>query len=158
MPCSPLKFYRRFGGIYRKAMLATCFHAGFLLDLFFDPEYGDRMFLRNIGWFQRTRWRFSSPLWGPHILHIFTCMTVTRDGVCIGNCFIEYLQIVTTCNYITIANPHTQLFTTARTNISLFSLLYPHQSLPAAGFTSSQTSGHLTLTSCPSNFHLKTIS
>jgi hypothetical protein len=39
-PCSPLKFNRRFGGIYSSHLLATCFHAGFLLGLFFDPEDG----------------------------------------------------------------------------------------------------------------------
>jgi hypothetical protein len=31
------------------ALLATCFHAGFLLALFFDPEDGGDMFLRNVG-------------------------------------------------------------------------------------------------------------
>jgi hypothetical protein len=30
--------------------IATCFHAGFLLCLFFDPEDGGDMFLRNAGW------------------------------------------------------------------------------------------------------------
>jgi hypothetical protein len=36
-PCSPLKFNRRFGGTYRlhlQGLLATCFHAGFLLAYF----------------------------------------------------------------------------------------------------------------------------
>jgi hypothetical protein len=28
---------------------ATCPHTGFLLRLFFDPEYGGDMFLRNVG-------------------------------------------------------------------------------------------------------------
>jgi hypothetical protein len=32
-----------------KALLATCFQAGFMLNLFFDPEEGGDMFLRNIG-------------------------------------------------------------------------------------------------------------
>jgi hypothetical protein len=32
-----------------KALLATCFHAGFFLGLFFDPEDGGDMFLRNVG-------------------------------------------------------------------------------------------------------------
>jgi hypothetical protein len=47
-PCSPLKVNRRFGGIY-SLLLATCFYAGFLLGLFFDPEDGGDMFLRNVG-------------------------------------------------------------------------------------------------------------
>jgi hypothetical protein len=41
-PCSPLKVNRRF------VLLVACFHAGFLLGLFFDPEDGGDMFLRNI--------------------------------------------------------------------------------------------------------------
>jgi hypothetical protein len=32
-----------------KTLLATCFHAGILLGLFFGPENGDDIFLRNIG-------------------------------------------------------------------------------------------------------------
>jgi hypothetical protein len=44
-PCSPLKVNRRFGG----ALLATCFHAGFLLGAFFDLKDGGDMFFRNIG-------------------------------------------------------------------------------------------------------------
>jgi hypothetical protein len=36
MPCSLLRVNRRFGGTYRLlALLATCFHAGFLLNFFF---------------------------------------------------------------------------------------------------------------------------
>jgi hypothetical protein len=30
-------------------LLATCFQAGFLLSLFFNPEEGGDMFLRNVG-------------------------------------------------------------------------------------------------------------
>jgi hypothetical protein len=30
-------------------LLATCFHTGFLLRLFFDPEDGGDMYLHNIG-------------------------------------------------------------------------------------------------------------
>jgi hypothetical protein len=32
-----------------KALLATSFHTGFLLGIFFDPEDGGDMFLRNVG-------------------------------------------------------------------------------------------------------------
>jgi hypothetical protein len=36
-PCSPLNINRRFGGTYcLQPLLATCFHAGFLLSLFFS--------------------------------------------------------------------------------------------------------------------------
>jgi hypothetical protein len=62
-PCSPLKTNRRFRGTCRlhlqgrisrarnqRALLATCFHAGFLSGLFFNPEDGGDMFLRNVGW------------------------------------------------------------------------------------------------------------
>jgi hypothetical protein len=34
-------------GVYH--MLTTCFHAGFLLGLFFGPEDRGDMFLRNVG-------------------------------------------------------------------------------------------------------------
>jgi hypothetical protein len=50
--CSLLKVNRRFGGTYRlhlHLVLATCFHAGFLLSLVFDPEDGGDIFLRNVG-------------------------------------------------------------------------------------------------------------
>jgi hypothetical protein len=30
------------------ALLATCFQAGFLLDLFYDPQDGHNMFLQNV--------------------------------------------------------------------------------------------------------------
>jgi hypothetical protein len=43
--CGPLKFNRRFGGIYRFHLLATCFHVGSLLALFFDPKDAGDMFL-----------------------------------------------------------------------------------------------------------------
>jgi hypothetical protein len=47
MPCRPLKSNRRFGGKCLKA--SYLFHTGFLLGLFFDPEVGGDMFLRNVG-------------------------------------------------------------------------------------------------------------
>jgi hypothetical protein len=46
-PCIPLKVIRRFGGTCLPrllVLLAVCFHAGFLLGLFFDPEDGGDMF------------------------------------------------------------------------------------------------------------------
>jgi hypothetical protein len=54
-PCSPFTVNRSFGGGYRlhfqcQSQLATCFHAGFLLSLLFEPEDHGDMFLRNVGW------------------------------------------------------------------------------------------------------------
>jgi hypothetical protein len=45
MLCGPMRVNRRFGGTYRlllqgESLFITCFHAGFLLSLFFDPEDG----------------------------------------------------------------------------------------------------------------------
>jgi hypothetical protein len=31
------------------ALFATCFHAGYLFALFFDPEDGGDMFIRHVG-------------------------------------------------------------------------------------------------------------
>jgi hypothetical protein len=36
--------------LFEVYLLATCFQAGFLLALFFGPEGGGDMFLRNVGW------------------------------------------------------------------------------------------------------------
>jgi hypothetical protein len=47
-----------------------------------------------------------------------TCMSVTIDGVSIGNGFIDHSQMVTTCNYSSITNSHALQFTTARTKPS----------------------------------------
>jgi hypothetical protein len=59
-PCSQLKVNRRFernisppssgskNKASKQALLATYYHAGFLLGLFFDPENGGDMFLRNV--------------------------------------------------------------------------------------------------------------
>jgi hypothetical protein len=33
----------------KRAVLVTCFDAGFLLGLCFDPKFGGDMFLRNVG-------------------------------------------------------------------------------------------------------------
>jgi hypothetical protein len=47
-PCRPLSqpTFRRKISI---ALIASCFHADFFLDLFFYPEDGGDMFLRNVG-------------------------------------------------------------------------------------------------------------
>jgi hypothetical protein len=42
------------------------FHASFLLDLFFNPEDGDDMFLWNVGWLSTNS--SQPPLWEPQIL------------------------------------------------------------------------------------------
>jgi hypothetical protein len=43
------KFLKKKKETSMEALLATYFHAGFLLGLFFDPEDGGDMFLRNVG-------------------------------------------------------------------------------------------------------------
>jgi hypothetical protein len=46
-PCNPLKVFRCFGETCRlhlQAVLDTCFHAGSLFALFFDPDDADDMF------------------------------------------------------------------------------------------------------------------
>jgi hypothetical protein len=45
------------------------FHAGFLLGLFFDPE-DEGIFLRNVGYFQRTTQRYIP---GDRSLHNHRC-------------------------------------------------------------------------------------
>jgi hypothetical protein len=37
------------GNVFIDALLATCFHVGFLLNLFLNPEDGGDMFLRDVG-------------------------------------------------------------------------------------------------------------
>jgi hypothetical protein len=37
-----------FRDITLRALITTCCHARFFLGLFFDPEDGDEMFLRNV--------------------------------------------------------------------------------------------------------------
>jgi hypothetical protein len=60
-PYSPLKVNWRFGGKchlhlqgwrinHERNKFPACFHAGFLLGLFFNPEDGGDMFLWNVNW------------------------------------------------------------------------------------------------------------
>jgi hypothetical protein len=69
-PCSPIKDNRSFGWTPRfhlqglknnpawkqmvnRAVLATCFHAGFLLGVFFDPEDGVDKFIWYVCWLSK---------------------------------------------------------------------------------------------------------
>jgi hypothetical protein len=52
-PCSPSKeaseeYTASIFKVEEKALLPSCFHAGFLLGFFFDLEYAGDMFLRNV--------------------------------------------------------------------------------------------------------------
>jgi hypothetical protein len=58
-PCSPVQVNRRFGrnmshspseSNNKPSTIFDLFHASLLLGLFFDPEDGDDIFLRNVGW------------------------------------------------------------------------------------------------------------
>jgi hypothetical protein len=61
-PCSPMKAYRSFGGIYhvsfsglkskqnKRSSTPFLFRVGFLIALLFNPEDGGDMFLRNVRW------------------------------------------------------------------------------------------------------------
>jgi hypothetical protein len=58
-PCNFLKLNRRFGGSRRfhrqgrrisRVLFVTCFYDGSFLGLFFDPEDGGGMLLRNVCW------------------------------------------------------------------------------------------------------------
>jgi hypothetical protein len=46
---NPPTFLRNISQVASRVQYATCFHAGFLLGLLFDPEDGRDMFLRNVG-------------------------------------------------------------------------------------------------------------
>jgi hypothetical protein len=67
-----------------RALLATCFHAGFLLSLFFDLEDEGDMFLRNVGWismdltalYPRRQKSSRLPLWEFHILQNWNVLTI----------------------------------------------------------------------------------
>jgi hypothetical protein len=91
MPCSSLKANWHFRGTYRlhpqdrrisrannkhkkRWQAAACFHAGFLLGLFLDPEDWGDMFRWNVSYFQRTTRYYipdDSTLQIPHIYNSF---------------------------------------------------------------------------------------
>jgi hypothetical protein len=75
------------------ALLATCFQAGFLLGLYFEPEDEGDIFLRNVGWFSKDCMVYPGkqdysepPLWEPKNLQI-----VRKSGKC---CLLD-LQVLT---------------------------------------------------------------
>jgi hypothetical protein len=41
--------YEEFHLLGYNILLATCIHTGFFLELFFDPEEGGEIFIRNVG-------------------------------------------------------------------------------------------------------------
>jgi hypothetical protein len=47
-----------FNAVFVFALLATCFHAGYLLGLLSDSEDGGNMFLRNVGLHSATTRRY----------------------------------------------------------------------------------------------------
>jgi hypothetical protein len=47
--CSEALLATHFHGLCSEALLTSCFNAGFLLGLFFDPEFEGDMLLRNVG-------------------------------------------------------------------------------------------------------------
>lgn len=48
--CIPVKVNRCFGRIYRLRLQGLLLHAGLLVDLLLDPEYGSNIFLLKTGW------------------------------------------------------------------------------------------------------------
>jgi hypothetical protein len=51
-PCSTINFNQSFGEVYSLHLY------GFLFCLFFDPENGSDVFLRNISWLKPTTWHY----------------------------------------------------------------------------------------------------
>jgi hypothetical protein len=54
MPCSSVKVNRRLEGTHRQHIqgfitFRYLFHDAFLIRIFFDTDYGDDIFLRNVG-------------------------------------------------------------------------------------------------------------
>jgi hypothetical protein len=76
-----------------------------------DTEERPSEFLSTIPWFV--------PSICVNIAMILWSVTTEGFGLVIG--FIEYLQVVTTCNYSAIANSRTQQFITARTQSAVSS-------------------------------------
>jgi hypothetical protein len=69
--CSPLRVNWRVGGTYSLHLLATCFHTGFLLGLFFYPEDGGDMFLRNVGWLSTDYTTLNPRKWYSSYIFLF---------------------------------------------------------------------------------------
>jgi hypothetical protein len=89
-----------------RAVLATCFHAGFLLSLLFGPEYGGDTFLCNVRQLSTDcvalyprRYNSSQPLlWESQTLYVMICITIwckhtAKDAVF---CFLFYALFLVT--------------------------------------------------------------
>jgi hypothetical protein len=88
--------------------------------------------------------------WTPSVdrlvgLCVVACMRVTVYGFCIGNLFIEHLQIATTSSYSHVANSHTLKFNISRIRTSQHAVFSP----VVAWWRTPTTSSTSVLTSLP---------
>jgi hypothetical protein len=68
-------------------LLATCFNAGFLLNLFCDPEDGGDMFPRKVGWHSTDYTALYPRRWYSSNFGITATIQIFR-------CFVPYLKCI----------------------------------------------------------------